>query len=317
MENKKDTLLNQIMFSVWALIMLFTLGMGLTSCSDDDDGSTGPGGDVDAVQTIQAENDLKLFAQYLAETGVESQLEGTGPFTIFAPTDDAFATLPEGYADSLTQQQLTEIVSYHIVSSAIASGDVENDQAVETLSDDSLYVGPSNGQVEVNQSATVTQADIEASNAFIHKVDNILLPDAYQDVYSIADKRFYATLFACSCTSGRTGLNSVLRDTAADFTVLVPTNAAFEEAGINNDSPSDEELLDILNYHIIEGATLSDELSDGQTLTSRNGAEITVSVSGHGTVSFNDGAASVVVADLEGINGVVHIIDTVLMPPSQ
>src|SRR5699024_3354131 len=133
-------------------------------------------------------------------------------------------------------------------------------QSVETLQGDSLFIVPKDGELVINRSATVTEADIEASNAYIHKIDSLLLPDSYLTVFGIADKRYYTSMFACSCTSGRTGLQPVPEDPSLAFTVFVPTNAAFEE--IDDESLSDEQLRDILEYHIVEGTILSGDLND-------------------------------------------------------
>lgn len=296
--------------------MLFiALGMSLAGCSDDDeDGGLGPGGDTDALQTLQEQEDLTLFSQYVTEAGLEEQLISGGPYTIFTPTNDAFESLPDGFIDNLDQEQRERIVNYHITSLEIPSGDVNQEQAVQTLHGDSLFIVPEDGGLTVNRSASVTEADIEASNAYIHKIDSLLLPDSYLSVFEIADKRYYTSLFACNCTSGRTGLQPVLEDPNLEFTVFVSTNTAFEE--IDDENMSDEELRDIMEYHVVEEILLSEDLSDGQTLTTRNGAELTVSVEGDGTITLNNGAAVVQTADLEGTNGVVHIINTVLTPPS-
>lgn len=315
MKLTRDTISNWTKFPVIALTLVLALGIGLAGCSDDDnDGGVGPGGDTDALQTLQDQDDLTLFSQYITDTGLEEQLSSGGPYTIFAPTNNAFDNLPEGYAENLSQDQLEEIINYHVTSLEIPSGDINQEQSVQTLQEDSVFIVPGADGLVVNRHATVTEADIEASNAFIHKIDNLLLPDSYLTVFGIADKRYYTSLFACNCTSGRTGLQPVLEDSSLEFTVFVSTNAAFEE--INDEELSDEELREIMEYHVVEEVFLSGALTDGQILTTRNGAELTVNVEGDGTISLNNGTAVVLTTDLAGVNGVVHIIDTVLTPPS-
>lgn len=311
----RDTIYGRIAFPVRALALVIALGIIVTGCNDDDDdGGLGPGGDTDALQVIQDEDDLTLFAQYITDAGLEERLISGGPYTIFAPTNDAFEKLPEGYADNLSQSQLEEIINYHITSLEVPSGDISLEQGVETLQGDSLFIVPEDDGLVINRSATVTETDIEASNAYIHKVDSLLFPDSYLTVFGIANKRYYTSLFACNCTSGRTGLQPLLEDSSLEFTVFVSTNAAFEE--IDDESMPDDELRNIMEYHVVEEVLLSNQLSDGQTLTTRNGDELTISVGEDSSISLNNGAAVVQIADLEGVNGVVHIINAVLPPPS-
>ena len=131
------------------------------------------------IVDIAAGNDSfsTLVAAVQAADLVET-LKGEGPFTVFAPTDEAFAALPEGTLDELlmdeNSDQLTSILTYHVVPGAVMSGDLENGMEVETVQGETLTI-MTEGGVTVN-GATVTTADIEASNGVIHVIDQVLLP---------------------------------------------------------------------------------------------------------------------------------------------
>ncbi|MFH5831058.1 fasciclin domain-containing protein [Halalkalibaculum sp. DA384] len=262
----------------------------------------------------QAENagSFSTLVDALDQTGLKATLQYQGPFTVFAPTDDAFANLPDGLLASLSEEQLTEILQYHVVSADIMSGDLDTQQAVATLTGEDIFV-TANGEVNVNATASVVNADIEAANGVIHAINQVLLPNKFISVAGIVGKRYDLSTLAGAVADA--DLVSVLSDTESEFTVFAPTNEAFE--GVDLSGLSQQELADILTYHVLGSAVLSGDLSDGQTATTVNGADITISIDNDGTVSINGDAAIVQTVDLEGTNGVVHIIDGVLSPPSE
>lgn len=258
---------------------------------------------------IENDDELSTLANQISDTDLQSTLEDEGPYTLLAPTNTAFDNLPSGFLDNLDQDQLTDILSYFIISDDIAENDLANTpQAMETLQGDSVYI---TNDIDINNNSTVISSDIEAANGRIHKIDEVIRPDTFLNVFEITYKRYTTNKFACACVSGRTGLENILRDENSEFTIFAPSNTAFENREVPVDSLSDNDLEVLLNNHIIENQVLSDELDDGDTFTTRNDYEITVSVGDDGTISLN-GEATVEENDLEGINGVVYIIDSTL-----
>jgi transforming growth factor-beta-induced protein len=304
---------------ITAIIALFFITIvGLAGC--DEQNSAGPDPnpepDEDHISAVVSEDStLKTFSGILIQTGLDADLESEGPFTVFAPTDSAFHKLPEGLLDDLNSDQIEEIVTYHLVSGAMLTGDIQQNEEIETNTGAPIFVR-ANNDIELNHKAVITEGDKEVSNGVIHKIDNVLLPDAYLTVFGAIQKRYSLSKFACYCTSGRTDLDEVLEDESSEFTVFVPTDEAFENFEQNVDDLSDSELREILNYHVVEQKILSDELSDGQTLTTRNGEDLMISVANDGTVTLNGDRAVVQRADIEGKNGVVYIIDAVVDPHS-
>ena len=137
--------------------------------------------DTDIVDTAVASGQFKTLAAALGEAGLVDTLKGPGPFTVFAPTDDAFAKLPAGTVESLlkpeNKEKLTEILTYHVVPGNVTADDVVKLNEAETVNGAMVNVAVKGSTVTIND-ATVTAADIAASNGVIHVIDTVLLPPA-------------------------------------------------------------------------------------------------------------------------------------------
>lgn len=133
----------------------------------------------DIVETAVAAGQFNTLAAALTSAGLIGTLKGDGPFTVFAPTDGAFAALPEGTVETLLQpenrDQLTAILTYHVVPGKVMSGDVVKLDSATTVQGSDVAISVSDGAVMLND-ATVTAADIAASNGVIHVIDAVLLP---------------------------------------------------------------------------------------------------------------------------------------------
>jgi uncharacterized surface protein with fasciclin (FAS1) repeats len=240
-------------------------------------------------------------------------LQGTGPFTLFAPTDQAFADAgidlaaldtPEGKA------ALTDILLYHVVSGEVPASAVTECMTATAVNGQPLSFTVDGG-VMVND-ATVSLADVNTSNGVIHVIDKVLTPtDSPNDIPRTAQ-----------CTGIHDSLVSAvvqaeLLETlqgAGPFTLFAPTDQAFADAGIDLaalDTPEGKAALtDILLYHVVAGEVPSSAVSECLTATTVNGNPISFTV-GDG-VMVND--ATVTLADVNTSNGVIHVIDTVLTP---
>lgn len=302
----RDLLLRGFIFA----LVLVTI----QACGSDDDPVTPPEEEPgNIVEVAQSDDDFSSLVDALSDAELGDDLEADGPFTVFAPTNEAFSNLPDGLLDDLTNEQLIQILTYHVLDSEVASGDLDSQQAVEALAAEDLFI-TADGEVVVNDLATVVEADIEASNGIIHAVDEVLLPDAFLDVVGIVAKRY--NLQAAEDAAGLAGLVETLKEeTENGYTVFAPTNAAFEDAADPSEL-SQEELQGILSYHVLPNEVLSGDLDEAQTVTTLNDEELVIEAV-DGTVTLTDQAGQtyeVVEADLQGTNGVVHIIDGVLDP---
>lgn len=250
-----------------------------------------------------------VIAANLAET-----LSGDGPFTVFAPTDDAFAALPDGTIEALLgdpQGALTDILLYHVLGAQVLSTDLVDGQTAMTLNGDELTVSITNDGVFINN-AQVTVADITTDNGVVHVIDAVLIPPTTTVVDVIVNSPDHNTLETAVLAAG---LETALSGDGP-FTVFAPTDDAFAAlpAELLNALLNDPQglLTNVLLYHVLAAEVLSTDLMDGMTATTLLGADITVSINNDG-VFIND--AQVTVADIQTDNGVVHVIDAVLIPP--
>jgi len=266
---------------------------------------------VDVI--VNSPNHTTLEAAVIA-AGLAGTLSGTGPFTIFAPTDAAFAALPAGTVDALLADipALTNILTYHAVAGSAFSAGLNNGQMIMTVQGQDVTVTFNNGNVFIND-AQVTVADIVATNGVVHVIDAVLIPAAVSNgtvVDIIVNSPDHTTLEAAVIAAGLAGTLSG----TGPFTIFAPTDAAFDAlpagtiAALLADIPA---LTNILTYHAVSGTALSSDLSNGQMIMTIQGQDVTVTID-NGMVYIND--ALVTVADIVASNGVVHVINAVLIP---
>jgi len=275
--------------------------------------------EVVTVYDIIAGSDVHNTLQAAVEAaGLDADLSGTGSFTVFAPTDAAFAALPAGLVDALLADptgDLTDILLYHVLSGAVTS-DLLSEGTYATLNGADVTITFDGPNVLVNGNQVII-ADLIADNGVVHVIDVVLLPGSGNPatvVDIIVNSDVHNTLEAAVIAADLAGTLS----TEGPFTVFAPTDAAFAAlpAGLLDALLADPtgELTNILLYHVVGGAALSTDLSDGQTITTLNGQDVTITFNG-GNVFVND--AQVIIADLIADNGVVHVIDAVLVPAAE
>ncbi len=260
--------------------------------------------DVVVNSDVHTTLETAIFAADLDET-----LSGAGSFTLFAPTDAAFDALPEGTLEAVLADNdlLTAILTYHAVGATVLSTDLSNNMTASTLNGQDIIVRLEGGGVFINN-AQVTIADISADNGVVHVLDAVLLPS--NSVFDIVvNSDVHATLETAIFTAD---LDETLQG-AGSFTLFAPTDAAFDALpeGTLEAVLADTDLLtSILTYHALGSTVLSTDLSNNLTTSTLNGQDIIVRL--EGGVFIND--AEVTIADISADNGVVHVIDAVLLP---
>jgi transforming growth factor-beta-induced protein len=280
--------------------------MTAVSCSEKEDMAPAIKNEtVDIVETAISSNpgEFNTLVEAVIAADLVGKLKGDGPYTVFAPTDAAFAKLGIDIA-SLSKVELANILFYHVVDGSIRSTDLENG-FVRTAGGYSIEISTNNG-VMINNASVLT-ADVMASNGIIHVIDEVLLPpteDIVEKALSFNPSEFNTLVSAVI----QADLVSTLKS-AGPFTVFAPTDAAFAALGVDLASLSREDLTNILLYHVVEGSVFSTDLSDGSVPTA-NGSFINVEL-GPG-VKIND--SNVVIANVQTTNGVIHVIDQVLIP---
>jgi uncharacterized surface protein with fasciclin (FAS1) repeats len=271
---------------------------------------------VDIAMTAMATGIHSSLVAALTKADLVTTLQGDGPFTVFAPTDQAFTDAGIDL-DSFTTDEdiatLTDILLYHVYSGAVNAADVTDGLTVTMVNGDEASFTVTAEAVMVGD-ATVTLADVPASNGVIHVIDKVLMPPVdLVDIPTVADGTGIHTALVAALT--KANLVSTLQGDGP-FTVFAPTDQAFTDAGIDLDSFTTDEdiatLTDILLYHVYSGAVNAADVTDGLTVTMVNGDEASFTVA-DGTVMV--GGATVTIADVAASNGVIHVIDKVLMPP--
>jgi transforming growth factor-beta-induced protein len=295
-------------------VMLILSVLFFTSCNDDDD--LAEMDEKNIVEVASEAGQFNILIQAATKAGLAEYLSTQNDITVFAPTDDAFKNLLTDLGasslDDIPVADLTNILLYHVVGTKAMSTDLQSGY-LPTLSKSaenniSMYVNIANG-VAINKNVKVTSADISAKNGVIHVVDKVILPPS---VVNIAlDNDNFTTLVQAVV---KAGLVDALNGTGP-FTVFAPTNDAFQalftQLGISGIADlTAEQLTPILTYHVVSGNVLSKSLANGQVGTLNPDKSLTVNLTGG--VKIND--SEVIAADIQGSNGVVHVINKVLIP---
>jgi uncharacterized surface protein with fasciclin (FAS1) repeats len=280
------------------------------------------------VDIAAADGRFATLVAAVQAAGLAETLSGEGPFTVFAPTDDAFAALPEGTLDSLllpeNKQQLTDILLYHVVPGKVMASDVaglDGQMADTALEGQQIGISVDMGNVYLNETTQVIITDIEASNGVIHVIDSVLLPPSDEagmgsmDIVdtAVADGRFTTLVTAVQAAE----LVDTLKG-EGPFTVFAPTDDAF--AALPEGTldtlllpENKQQLTDILLYHVVPGQVMAADVVNLESATTVLGEDATISVE-DGKVFLNDNV-EIIITDIETSNGVIHVIDAVLLPP--
>ena len=261
---------------------------------------------------------LKTLAAALGAADLVDALKGQGPFTVFAPTDDAFAKLPPGTVESLlkpeNKQQLIAILTYHVVPGQVTAEQVTSLRGAKSLNGQRIDIAAADGIVQID-SANVVKADIMTSNGIIHVIDSVILP-AMDNIPTTAEKAGnFKTLLAAV---GAAGLTDALLG-EGPFTVFAPTDEAFANlpAGTVESllrPENRDKLAAILKYHVVAGRVYSEDALAAKQAATLQGDKIHVSVTA-GQAMINN--AKLVATDIDASNGVIHVVDSVLLPPEQ
>jgi transforming growth factor-beta-induced protein len=300
-----------------------------------------PGDSDETIVWNLLEDDTSRFTQLVALAGVAG-IDGSlddcefGPVTLFAPTNAAFGAWidsvgDDGYDELVNDEEaLADFLLYHAIPNRIFSTDlpaVGESISVETLNGQEILIEVVDGDplaVRINGSASVIEVDYEACNGVIHVIDEVLVPEAEEECQTIAeiaaaDGRFTTLLAA----AGIAGLDDELAD--PDFgpvTLFAPTDSAFAalQAALGEDAwnallADPDALANVLLYHLLAGEVYAADLpapGNSISVATLNGEEILIEVSEAG-VTIN-GVAMVIQTDIEACNGVIHVIDAVLVP---
>lgn len=301
-----------------ALIAVF---MVTTSCSKDEEDNMDPQMNEKSIAQLASDDDqLSILVEALQKADLYDVLNASGSYTVFAPTNSAFTALLTDLGlnslDDLTKEQLEPILLYHVLDDQVKSSAIQPGYVytLSTAAPDqnalALFISTSNG-VMLNGSSKVVAADVEASNGVVHVIDKVIVPPTIVD-FALNNPDFSILVEALV----RAELVDALL-AEGPFTVFAPTNQAFEDLfmalGVSGiDDLSKEQLTPILLYHVVNGNVTSGQVNPGMVPTLNSEASIEISVT-DGTVMLNN-SATVIAVDVQGVNGVIHAIDAVIIP---
>ncbi|MEJ5316196.1 MAG: fasciclin domain-containing protein [Tenuifilum sp.] len=309
--------------NLFALLALVGLAgtLLLTSCEKDEEKEMEMPKNI--VEVAVSNPQFSILVQALQKANLATTLQGTGPFTVFAPTNAAFNELFNQLGvsgiDALTADQLTPILLYHVLSGKVESNQLASGY-VSTLSPGAGGLGVSlkvdASMLKLNGNVGITAADISATNGVIHVIDKVLLPPTVVDI-ALANSSF--TSLVAALTKANL-VNALKAD--GPFTVFAPTNDAFSQLftdlGVSGlDALNAEDLTPILLYHVLGAAVKSTQLQTGYVSTlsaGPNDSKVSLLVDA-AAVKLNNNS-KIVATDVVGTNGIVHVIDKVILPPT-
>lgn len=319
----------KILNPLFTLMLVTLIGISFSSCSDDDEPMTN---EPQTIAEIVTDNeDFSSLLAALNKADLAGVLNGTDQFTVFAPRNDAFSAFlnAKGFAnlDAVPAPTLTQILLNHVVAGNVKSTDLTTGYA-STLATEassgnnlSLYVDISNG-VQLNGAANVISADIAASNGTIHIVDEVI--DLPSIVTFATTNPAFSTLVAALTRQdfGSAFVDLLGGSEGGPFTVFAPTNEAFGdllvELGAGGLGDIETATLDaVLKYHVVGGANVtSSMLSNNMEVATVGGSNFTVNLSADipQIIDARDRQGNIVVTDVQAANGVIHVIDMVILP---
>ena len=326
--------------TIFLTFLVFSLLFALIACGEEEVVVTTTAEDVEEIKIIEkstpypekevtksiteiaVDGGFNTLVTALDAAGLVETLSGEGTFTVFAPTDEAFAALPDGMLEDLLADPnaLKQILLYHVVGDVVMAETVVTLDNAETLEGSTVAIEVVDGNVFLNDSQ-VTSTDIEASNGVVHVIDKVLVPEmeeavsnnVVEDVKSIAEVAVAGGFNTLVAALSAADLVETLSGDGA-FTVFAPTDEAFAalpEGMLEGLLADTEALTQILLYHVVGDVVKAETvvtLDEAETLA---GDKVSIEVV-DGNVFVND--SKVTSTDIEASNGVIHVIDKVLVP---
>jgi len=305
----------------------------VSGCTKDSDNPVTPVSKT-VVDVVVENPNTTLLEAAVIRAGLADALANTQNITVFAPDDNAFKMLDingdgtpdldtEAKINALDPTVLAEVLSFHVIGAKVPAADVPAgpNAPVVALNGDSLYLTKNASGVFIN-GTKVKMADVEASNGVIHIVEKVLLPAGGNNIVELAAANPNFTYLVAAVTRADASGTSISGALSGDgpFTVFAPTNAAFMAAGfatIADIEAADPAVLrDILLYHVIGARVFSSDLTEGTQPATVGGGTVTVTLAGGAKVKGTTNAtpSNITGTNVLATNGVIHVIDQVLLP---
>lgn len=303
---------------LFATLVAFTL----SSCKDDDeDIKMEPAlGNIPAI--AKADPQFSTLVAALAKADLVSTLDGTGPFTVFAPNNAAFSTAGIISLEGLTKDALTPILTSHVISGVVKAADVKSGTVKTVNSKNDIYLSKNSDGVFINGTIKVIATDVAAANGVIHVIDNVIVPPT-KSIVEIAQADTNFTELVSLVLAADPAVATALSVAGDGLTVFAPTNKAFRELYKTISKASLLEagnktlLTNVLLYHVVPNRVFSTDLPNvtGAVKTVNPNGTVSIDLNGGAkVVGKTSGASKITAANILATNGVVHVIDKVLMP---
>ena len=300
------------------------------ACGGNDDPVPTPTAAVatkNVVQVAQADPQFSILVEAVVKAKLDTTLSGAGPFTVFAPTNDAFvaalAELKLTKDQLLSSPDLAKILTYHVLGSKVLKADIPFGKPVASVQGDTLTIDTTAAITDqYGRKSKITATDILAANGVIHVIDKVILP---KNIAAVATKNIveiaasvpeFSTLVTALQAAG---LTTTLAS-PGPFTVFAPTNAAFAKippATLNALLADKPALIKVLTYHVVPGKVLKSDVVPliGKPIATAAGPSATFVVGSDLKITDQkNGQSQITATDTFATNGVIHTIDTVIMP---
>jgi uncharacterized surface protein with fasciclin (FAS1) repeats len=274
------------------------------------------------VDVATGDTQFSTLAAALKKADLVTALAAPGPFTVFAPNNTAFGKAGITSLDALTKEALTPILTSHVVSGKVLAADVKNGTTKTLNTANSIYFSVNTTGVYINGNIKVIATDVNASNGVIHVIDNVIVPPTNSIVQIALTNPNFSELTSLVLAADASIGTTLTNASENGLTVFAPTNAAFQELYKTVPKatlldPANKKLLsDVLLYHVVGGRVFSTDLPNVKgDVTTLNTAKIKFDLtSGAKVIGLKSGNSNIVTANVLATNGVIHIIDKVLLP---
>ncbi len=285
-------------------LLPFILILHVFACDDGDTDT--PSQNI--IDLVTSDDNFETLARAVQTSGLVDTLSGPGPFTVFAPTDEAFALLPDGLLDSLDAGTLSTILQYHVIAGSVPASQAVTLTAADSVEGSTIGLSVTGSDLFLNGLTKVTSTDIEVDNGIIHVIDSVILPIDFPGDTAQAVSA-YPRL--SSLLEAATNADAAIIDTltgTGPLTLFAPINSAF--SGVDTTS----NLTDVLLYHVLSG-TAADSTAVtgfvGTDVETASGDSVAV-VTGPALEDGQGNTRNLVSVDLRTSNGIIHAIDGIL-----
>lgn len=305
----------------WMLASMVVLS--LASCNDDDDDNTTvppAAGDIPTVAS--ADSQFSTLVAALTKAELVATLKGAGPFTVFAPNNAAFTKAGITSLNNLSKEALTPILTSHVISGSVKAADVKSGAVKTVNTSNDIYLSKNSNGVFINGNIKVVATDVTASNGLIHVIDNVIVPPTKSLVQLAQADTNFSELVSLALVADPAVITA-LSSASSGLTVFAPTNAAFRELYKTTPkatllAPASKTLLtSVLLYHVLPNRVFSTDLPNvtGPVATANTNSTLTFDLASQPkVVGKTSGASNITAANILATNGVIHVIDKVLMP---